>query len=77
MVPVCQQMDGKRLIQLYTMCCNNSPLMLQTLRSETMELNAAPLSTNIYLIFLNEMKKLIPENNSNNIKSESQICTLI
>ena len=70
-------MDGRRLIELYKLCCNNSPLMLQTLRSETIELNVAPLSSNIYLTFLSEMKNLIPEDNTSNIITQSKLCTLI
>ncbi|CAF4267984.1 unnamed protein product [Rotaria sp. Silwood2] len=77
MVPICQFMDGKILIDLYKLCCNNSPLMLQTLRSETKELHAASLSTNTYLMFLNEMKQLLPKDGSSNSTSQSQLCTLI
>ena len=77
MIPICQFMDGERLIDLYKLCCNNSPLMLQTLRSETKELHAASLSTNTYLMFLNEMKKLLPKHGSSNSTSQSQLCTLI
>jgi hypothetical protein len=77
MIPVCQQMDGQRLVELYKLCRMNSPVMLQTMRSETMESHSHILSTNNYLTFLHELKKLIPENNLESNSSRSQLCTLL
>lgn len=77
MIPVCQQMDGPRLVELYQLCRINSPVMLQTIRSETMELHSASLSTNVYLTFLHELKNLIPEDNIESNASRSHVCTLI
>ena len=69
MIPICQLMNGERLIELYKLCCINSPLMLQTLRSEAKELYSTSLSTNTYLIFLIEMKKRLPKQKSFNSTS--------
>ena len=78
MVPICQEMNGERLMELYNLCSKDSVLMLQTLRGETMQLHATPLSTNSYLKFLQEMKKRKPDDMSNNqMVSQSKICTLI
>ena len=78
MIPICQEMDGGRLIELYELCSKNSPLMLQTLRCETTELHVTPLSTNIYLKFLYEIKKLKTDyTNTNQAVSSSKVCTLI
>lgn len=78
MVPVCRQMDGCKLIELYRLCCHDSPVMLHTLRSETMELHSSQLSTYVYLSFLSEMRNLMPEDNSNTRKThKSQICILL
>ena len=76
MMPVCQQMDGQKLIELYKLCRTNSPVMLQTIRSETMDSHSTPLSINAYLTFLHEMKNLIPEENTESSSSRSQFCTL-
>jgi hypothetical protein len=77
MIPVCQQMDGQRLVELYKLCRINSPVMLQTMRSETMDSHSTSLSTNSYLTFLHELKKLIPEDNMESSSSRSQLCTLL
>ncbi|CAF1154434.1 unnamed protein product [Didymodactylos carnosus] len=78
MIPICQEMDGRRLMELYELCSKNSPLMLQTLRCETTELHVLPSSINIYLKFLYEMKKLKPDPTSDNqVVSPSKVCTLI
>ncbi|CAM4796484.1 unnamed protein product [Rotaria magnacalcarata] len=77
MVPVCQQIDGRKLAELYSLCRVNSPVMLQTLRSETKELHSATLSTNIYLTFIHEMKNLTPKEISNNAVQQSVACTLL
>lgn len=76
MVPVCQQMDGRKIIELYKLCCANRPVMLQTLRSETRELHSSQLSTYAYLTFLQEMNKLIPDENNNSSVPRSQFCIL-
>ncbi|CAM2714700.1 unnamed protein product [Rotaria socialis] len=77
MVPVCQQMDERKLTELYRLCHVNSPVLLQTLRSETKELHSTTLSTNIYLTFIHEMKNLIPEEISNKAVQQSVACTLL
>jgi hypothetical protein len=75
-VPICQLMDGQTLVELYKMCILNSPVMLQTLRCETKELHSGFLSTNVYLIFLREMKHLVSEETKSNIASYSYNCSL-
>lgn len=77
MIPICQQMDGQNLIELYKLCHTNSPIMLQMIRSETLESHSKSLSINTYLTFLREMKNLIPEDNIENKSSRLKICTLV
>ena len=77
MMPVCQQMDGQKLVELYKLCRSNSPIMLQIIRSETIESRCTPLSINVYLTFLYEMKNLIPEDNTESSSSQSQLCILV
>lgn len=79
MIPLCEQMDGKRFVDLYKLCRSNSALMLQNLRLETKDLHGTPLSTNTYLKFLNEMISYQPESEISNrtINSQSSVCTLI
>jgi hypothetical protein len=69
-------MDGETFVELYKMCRINSPVMLQTLRSEAME-HSVQLSTNVYLTFLHETKKLISEEKHNRTIFGFQNCTLI
>jgi len=76
LVPICQFMDGETFIELYKMCRINSPVMLQTLRSEAME-HSVQLSTNVYLTFLREIKKLISEEKHNRTIFGFHNCTLI
>ncbi len=76
MMPVCQHMDGQKLVELYKLCRTNSPVMLQTIRSEMIESDSTPLSINVYLTFLQEMKNIIPEHNTGSNSSQSQLCTL-
>ena len=79
MIPLCEQMDGKRLVELYRLCRSNSALMLQTLRLETKDLHVTPLSINTYLKFLHEMTRYQPESEPNNkpMTAQSSACTLI
>ena len=72
-------MDGDRLISLYRLCCTNSALMLQNLRSETKDFHATPLSTNTYLKFIDEMNRFLGEDEHRRPvrTGRSQICTLL
>lgn len=79
MIPLCESMDGKRLVDLYKLCRSNSALMLQNLRLETKDLHGTPLSTNTYLKFLNEIISYQPESETENktVNPQSNVCTLI
>ena len=70
-------MDGQKLVELYKLCRTNSPVMLQMIRSETMESHSKPLSINTYLTFLHEMKDLMQEDNTENSSSRFQLCTVV
>lgn len=77
MIPVCQQMDGQRFVEFYKLCRINSPVMLQTIRAETIESHSTPLATNVYLTFLQEMKDLVSEDNIEIHSPQSQLCILM
>ncbi|CAF1084538.1 unnamed protein product [Didymodactylos carnosus] len=74
MIPLCQNMDGKKLYRMYKMCDSNIDLMYQSLNSELNQLHKQVLPLNIYLCFLDELKKYVPITSS---QQQSLICSVM
>ncbi|CAF1504734.1 unnamed protein product [Didymodactylos carnosus] len=60
MLPLCEQMDGDSLLKTYQMCERNFDLMYQSLKSELFDLHNKILPLNVYLRFVKEVKKYVP-----------------
>ncbi|CAF0825508.1 unnamed protein product [Didymodactylos carnosus] len=56
MKPLCKNMNGERLSELYKMCIDNSESMFQTLKTELYDLEKKTLPVGSYLAFKAELK---------------------
>ncbi|CAF3338669.1 unnamed protein product [Rotaria sp. Silwood1] len=63
-LPICSQMNGTRLVQLYQMCMKNSPVMFQSLNNQLTMTNIEKTKSTIeiieYLQFLDDLKPFVP-----------------
>ncbi|CAF0974289.1 unnamed protein product [Didymodactylos carnosus] len=71
MIPLCKDMDGPRLHKMYKYCESNNDSMYQALRAELSDLHKNTLPFNVYLRFLDEVKKYVPLSSST---TASAIC---
>ncbi|CAF1360613.1 unnamed protein product, partial [Didymodactylos carnosus] len=60
MIPLCEDLNGRQLYEMYKMCNANSDIMYQSLKGELNELQNKTLPLRVYIRFLDTLKKYVP-----------------
>ena len=83
-LPICDRMNGKRLIGLYQMCLTNSPVMFQSLNNQLAMNKTAEkkhlMEISEYLQFLEDLKPFVPvsiEKKEVPTNTQSSICAIL
>ncbi|CAF0806613.1 unnamed protein product [Didymodactylos carnosus] len=74
MMPLCNDMDGCGLIELYKMCETNSDGTYRSLNTQLHEMNQKTLPITVYSRFLSELKKYIVVKTT---QKKSFMCTIL
>ncbi len=84
-LPICNRMNGKRLVGMYQMCLNNSPIMFQSLNNQLILTKTAEKKHLIeiceYLQFLEDLKPFVPASLEKKevtaAAPQSSVCTIL